>query len=252
MNQINSLGCSGHPEQGTQARNSQPEPGFETLAAFSRRLGVARSTVTRAAQAGRLVLSPEGHVQIAQSLQAWHASRGTRDDLAERHAAARGHAIPGAVAGFAHAATTPATAQNAPASPDPDLEGTDPATGHSRALLQAQTLRWQNAALVLALHLSQGTRIPRPQLLAEAQGLGNTLRAAVERLIDQTAPRLAAATNPADQARLLRAEVGAVRGLIRAEFARSIRRLRPEAGAGAGAAQLAQHLDPQATTEAAP
>ena len=82
--------------------------------------------------------------------------------------------------------------------------------------------------LLVSLDLQSGARIPRGALQREAHGLGATLRATVERLIDQTAPRLAAATTDADRRRLLVTELGSARRLVRREFAAALRRLRPE------------------------
>lgn len=220
MSEINNLGCSGYPEQAQEARNSPESDGVENLAAFARRLGVNRSTVTRAAQAGRLVLAADGRVVIAASLARWHATRGGRDDVAARHAAARGHELP-AVAPVAAHATPPAT-------PPSEGQGGAADDAESRAGWEANKLAWQNRLLLVSLDLQSGARIPRGALQREAKGLGATLRATVERLIDQTAPRLAAATTDADRRRLLSAELAAARRLVRREFADALRRLRPE------------------------
>jgi hypothetical protein len=62
----------------------------ETKADFARRLGVNRSTVTRLDKAGRLVLAADGRVDVEPSLARLEATRGTRYDVSDRHAAARG------------------------------------------------------------------------------------------------------------------------------------------------------------------
>jgi transcriptional regulator with XRE-family HTH domain len=207
------LGGSRLPEQADEARNKAQT---EHLAAFARRLGVNRSTVTRAAQAGRLSLTPEGLVLIEPSLQRWHASRGGRDDVAARHAEARGQGIP-----------LPG-AESAPGSPVAGLVAgaTAPETdGASRAQHQAVALHWQNELLRLQLQIEAGQQLPREALLAELQGLGATLRGAVERLVDQVAPRLAVATDPAERRRLLLRELRSVRHQVRHEFPRALRRL---------------------------
>src|SRR5574337_1226193 len=122
---------------------------IESRAAFARRLGVARSTITRAAQNGRLVLIGE-EIDVEASLARWHATAGARSDVAARHAAQRG-----------------------------------------------------------------------------ALALGATLRSAIERLIDQTAPRLAVLPAAERQA-LLAAEIAPLRRLLRGEFPRALRRIRQE------------------------
>lgn len=217
-------------EQAGEARNTAEmvpagaDPDRENLAAFARRLGVNRSTVTRAAQAGRLVLDAAGRVCIAASLARYHGTRGGRDDVAQRHADARGHAV----AGVASSATWPADARNGAQQGDQaEGEGDAPAAG-SRAAWEALKVRWQNAELLLALDLESGARIPRQTVLHEAQGLGAMLRATVERLIDQTAPRLAAAGTSADRRRLLATELATARRALRREFRAAARRLAPD------------------------
>lgn len=225
MSQINNLGCDGYPSHPLQTHHNAAETAeAEHLAAFARRLGVNRSTVTRAAQAGRLVLAADGRVLVQASLARWHATRGGRLDLAERHAQARGHAV----AGVAGTATPPAAAPGGPTGGDQDAGDTSAPPEGSRAFWEAEKLRWQNTQLLLSLDLQSGARIPRGALQREAHGLGATLRATVERLIDQTAPRLAAAATEADRRRLLAAEMAAARRLVRREFAAALRRLRPE------------------------
>ena len=227
---IKDLACSRHLEQTQETWNS---PESETLAAFARRLGVARSTVTRAAQAGRLVLDAAGQVAIEPSLRAWHASRGGRDDVAQRHAQARGAPIPPATPGKRPSGPIPAAV--APATAD----ATPPATGAAapdaddaaRSTHQARTLHWQNETLQVEIDLACGRRLDRFATLSEARGLGGTLRGAVERLIDQVAPRVAVATSPADRQRLLRNEVLAVKRELRKEFRNALRRLAANAGA---------------------
>lgn len=257
MNRNKDLGRSEVSEHADGARNALVSvPRVEHLAAFARRLGVNRSTVTRAAQAGRLVLDAQGMVLVAPSLERWHATRGTRDDVAARHAAARGAEVPAlsgavaaSVAGVAHPATVPAAAPQQPAGRENEAgEGAEPAadvSGAQRAAAEADRLHWQNQLLELALALTRGTRLPRQALTREAQALGNSLRGAVERLIDQTAPRLAAVTNAAERRRLLQGELAAARRQLRAEFARSIRRLRPDGTVSTVAAAAAAEPSPE-------
>lgn len=251
MNEINNLGCDEYPAQAekpcTASETASGAPGVENLAAFARRLGVNRSTVTRAAQSGRLVLAADGRVVIAASLARWHATRGGRDDVAARHAAARGHELPG-VAAVATPATQPATTQIGPLAGDQATAEAQGADADSRARWEADKLAWQNRLLLVSLDLQSGARIPRPALQREAHGLGATLRATVERLIDQTAPRLAAAASDADRRRLLAAEIGAARRLLRREFGAALRRLRPEQ---LGAVGLRLDATPEATQETA-
>lgn len=275
MNKNKHLWRSGGPEHSAAAQNTAGDPNAaqaEHLAAFARRLGVNRSTVTRAAQAGRLVMTADNRVLVAASLARWHATTGTRADVAARHAAARGAAVePGARALHVASAGNPATSAATLASPAPqtDQQGAFPGSGGpndaeappeptadvsgaQRAAAEAERLTWQNALLGLSLELTRGGRIPRAAMSREAQGLGNALRAAVERLIDQTAPRLAAAAaSPAEQRSLLRGELAAVRRQLLGEFSRAMRRLRPDGSVsmlGAAASTAAAEAQPEGFT----
>jgi hypothetical protein len=151
-------------------------------------------------------------------------------------AASAAHATGGA------AQATPATAGTGQAAPLADGEAdTD---GAARAQHQAAKLHWRNEALRLEIALADGTRLPRAATLAEAQGLGALLRAAVERIIDQTAPRLAAAATPQDRRRLLQAQLASVRRQLRCELPAALRRLQPERNAhtrAQAAADAANH-----------
>ncbi|MCV2423394.1 hypothetical protein LNV47_22660 [Paucibacter sp. DJ4R-1] len=227
MNRNKDLACSGYLEQPKEARNT-PSAGpedAENLAAFARRLGVNRSTVTRAAQAGRLVLTADGRVCIAASLQRWHATRAGREDVAQRHADARGAAIPSA--DLQNALQGPISALVAPATdgatPDPAAE--------TRAHAAALTVHWQNQLLMLELGAATGAQLPREALLAEFNGLGAALRGGLERLVDQLSPRLAAASGAQASSRLIQAEVRHLRRQITREFPRALRRLTPNASA---------------------
>src|SRR5574338_705107 len=135
---------------------------IESRAAFARRLGVARSTVTRAAQDGRLVLVGE-EIDVEASL----------------------------------------------------------------ARYKAMALRYENQAIKLQMAMNRGRRHRLAAVKREALALGATLRSAIERLIDQTAPRLAVLPAAERQA-LLAAEIAPLRRLLRGEFPRALRRIRQE------------------------
>lgn len=195
---------------------------IETQAAFARRLGVNRSTVNRHIAAGRVVVR-DGKIDVDASLARLAATTGTRPDVAARHAQAR---APQGGAGQ-RALASPAAARP----PPPDIPApSDHETG-SKARYKAIALHFENADIKLGMALRRGIRHPLPELRREAAGLGATLRSALERLVDQTAPRLAVLHNPADRAALLAAEIAAVRRLIRHEFPRALRRIRRAARA---------------------
>lgn len=54
-----------------------PDRQFETQAQFAERLGMNKSSITRAKQAGRLVMTPDGRVDVRASLLAMAATEGT-------------------------------------------------------------------------------------------------------------------------------------------------------------------------------
>ncbi len=206
---------------------------LETRSDFAKRLGVNKSTITRAAQAGRLVL--EGKmVNVEASLARWHATSGARSDVAARHAAQRGHDIP--LASIAHlgqenAATgrfgpnTGLVAPEVAAQPGSATAGSDiESTG--RARYKAIVLHFENENIKLEMALRRGIRHPAAAVERESYGLGIALRAAVERLIDQLAPRLAALRDEAERAALLRRECAVLARSMKAEFLQAARRLR--------------------------
>ena len=78
-------------------------------------------------------------------------------------------------------------------------------------------------------------QVRRPLALVkrESLGIGSSLRAAVERVIDQCAPRLAVMTNDMDRRRLLDAELRRLCWMIKSELPRALRRMRASGQAGA-------------------
>lgn len=191
----------------------------ETKAAFARRLGVAKSTVTRHAEAGRIVPTADGRIDVEASLARLAQTTGTRPDVSARHAAARGADS----LGPAQAPQTAPAPRSAPAAghaPPDDIE-----TG-SKARYKAMAMHFENADLKLGMALRRGIRHPLAAVKREAGAIGGTLRSALERLIDQTAPRLAVMHRPEDRAALIARETAAIRRLIRSEFPRALRRIR--------------------------
>lgn len=196
----------------------------ETKAEFARRLNWNRSTVTRAAQAGRLVLVGD-RVDVEASLARLKATEGGRTDVAARHAAQRAPQAPD---------TTPARENAATAAPAPRVAEIDPPSspdtdGTGRARYKAITLHLENQQIKLGMVMARGLRFARKDVARESAALGAIVRSATERVIDQTAPRLAVMTDPARRRDLLALELRAVRRALRAEFPRALRRLRSAA-----------------------
>lgn len=200
---------------------------LETKAAFARRLNWNRSTVTRAAQAGRLVLVG-GLVDVEPSLARLKATEGGRTDVAARHAAERGRGEHAPIRAAGNAATAP----TAPRSAENDAQPAPDADGAGRASYKAITLQFENQQIKLGMDMARGLRFSRQQVSREATALGAIVRSAVERVIDQTAPRLAVMTDGDRRRALLGAELRAIRRALRAEFPRALRRLRSNSQRG--------------------
>lgn len=202
----------------------------ESRAAFARRMGVNKSTVTRWGEAGRLV-EQDGLVLVAETMARVAATTAHRNDVAARHAAGRGAGIP----------TPQPGAQNAPKTTDSipgdsvtaagDVGGGLPAGG-GRQRYQALTMQYENQSIKLEMALRRGLRFPRETVKREANGLGATIRAALERLIDLSAPQLTAEKGEAERRRLIAAEVNKVRWMVKREFPRALQRMRQEFAKG--------------------
>ena len=219
---------------------------LETPAAFARRLGVHKSTISRAIAAGRLHLDG-GFLDVDASLRLWQATKpGLRPDVLARHAAKRGQAIPEAYPSSVTPRSAPArlgdnaeaaeyavadvgdaddlseiladaAAEPAPAAAD----GAPRLADYTQALLASQ-----NALARLSIQLRTHKRYPADAIQDEAQALGATLRGALERLVDQTAPRLAVQSDPGARRALLEEQVKALGRTLRREMPRALRRLR--------------------------
>lgn len=204
---------------------------IETKAAFARRIGINKSNVTRAAQAGRIVLTPGGMVDVEKSVQRWYETKGGRDDVAARHAENRGAV--GSVGGAKaeNGTVGPKTATSA------QLAGEGNATGggdgNTRTRYKAVAMQYENQSIKLEMALRRGLRYPLALVKRESLGIGSSLRAAVERVIDQCAPRLAVMTNDLDRRRLLDAELRRLRWMVKSELPRALRRMRASGQAGA-------------------
>ena len=202
-----------------------------TKADFARRMGVNKSTVTRWAQAGRLVLDAGGRVLVEESQARIAGTQAGRDDVADRHARNRGATLPATAAEAEHAPEHEAgqgdihpDAETPHSEDDSAPESASP----ERTRHKTRVVHYQNARIKLELALRHGYRLPLTSVQREAQGLGNALRAAVERLTDVTAPQLAHLDTPARRD-LLQAEARALRRILNTELARSQRRIRKEA-----------------------
>jgi len=202
------------------------------LADFARFLGVHKSSVTRAVQAGRIVREADGSIDFEKGRAAWHATSGGRADVSARHAAQRGSAIP----------TDHPEQKNQPAphvGPAPaDIGGVDTA-GDSKRSAKTALMHYENSQLKLDMALRRGMRFELSAVKREGAALGSILRAGIDRVIDQTAPRLAAAGSDLDRRRILDGEIRRLRWVIKRELPRALRRIKA-AGEKVGAGGTAE------------
>ena len=176
---------------------------LESKSQFAKRINRAPSYITELISHGRIVLNGRRvDVEASLDLLAQTAS-GANPAVAARHEAAR--------KGEAKPRKKRVTAEVA--------EG-------SRASYERLTQSVKNKHKELSFDLVLGNRFILGDVRREALALGNTLRATVERLIDQTAPRLSVMQDKNLRMRLLQDEITALKRVIKAEFPRSMRRLR--------------------------
>jgi hypothetical protein len=179
-----------------------------TKSAFAKQQGWSPSYVTKLNAQGRLVLDDAGKVIVQASLDKIKATAGARDDVSARNASERKAVKRGK--------------KQIPVDLNIPLE--DLPEG-SRAKYKAVAMHYQNQLQKLNMALMQSLRFDNRAVRDEAAGIGNTLRAAIERLIDTTAPRLAIAKTREERERILLAEITAMRKTIKNTFPRAMLRL---------------------------
>lgn len=200
-------------------------PKTETRAKFAARLGVARSTITRAMQSGRLVMHESGDVLVEPSLKRWHETKGGRDDLTERHAQNRGASIPEAAQAKENATAARKTRNESATN---NKEADEPIQAGSKASYKAAAMKYENDAIKLEIALRHHRRYPAAAVSHEALGIGGTVRATLERFIDQLAPRLAVLSDKSAKQQLLIAESKRGSRSVKNEFIRAMRHMQRE------------------------
>lgn len=153
-----------------------------TRAEFARLMGVNKSTVTRWAEKGQIVLA-SGQVDVEASQQRLRDTGGARPDVAERHAAGRGAAVPGQNVGAGDTATP-----SAPSAPDDRVGNTYQA---------ARAVKEKYAAMQAKLDYEKavGNLIPKEDVDIALKAFATATRARLDTLPDQLAPVLAPVTD---------------------------------------------------------
>ena len=159
-------------------------------AEFARQLEVNRSTITRWAQQGRIVLAPNGKVKVKESIAQlkktdsgagkWKQDDSKNDD------------------------------KSAPADDltlDDDLDVVSGELGEERAYWKAKALDSNNKLVLLQQSLEQGERVRLQDLEREMRGLAKSLKHGVINLVDNLAPQLAHMPDAAERQQYIDAEV---------------------------------------------
>lgn len=183
-----------------------------TQADFARQTGFSRARITQLKQAGRLVMDADGtRVDVEASLARMAATADPgRQDVVERHSEARA------------AAGKPAT----PPITDAGLGLEDSGRAKAKALL----MHYENSLLKLDMSLRRGMRYDLPAVRREAASLGALIRSGIERVIDITAPRLAACTSDMQRRAILATELRRLRWVVKREMPRALRRMKDSTG----------------------
>lgn len=210
----------------------------ETLAAFARRLGVDKGYVSRLRSDGRLVMTPDGKVDVEASLARLEKTRDPcRDDVRARHAAARDAkraTSPAPAAKVSPADTAPVhTPAPAAAPPEPPASA---GGGNSAEVFRAarvSKMHYEARRAVVRVARIQGRLAETAALRALAANDGATVRSMLENLADQAAPRLAPVREAAAAARILEELLGDVTETMVKLLARNIDALRQTGMEGA-------------------
>lgn len=184
-----------------------------TKSAYAKQHGWSPAYVTKLIAQGRVVLDDSNRILVAESDAKIAETAGARGDVADRNSAERKQKKSGKAA------------------PLSDLKiPLDELPEGSRAKYKAVTMNFENQSQKLSMALAQGIRFDLAEVREEALGIGNTLRAAIERLIDTTAPRLAIAKTLEERERILQLELAAMRKTMKNAFPRAFLRLAKQKG----------------------
>lgn len=193
-----------------------------TQADFARRLGVSRSHVTGLKHAGRLVLTDNGLVDVDASIARIDATRDpNRDDVANRHAAARERLQTAADP------PVPPVPPQAPASPLAPLDAAPHADPDDSISYQAaRTVKERYAAKTAKLEYERaiGHLVERAAVEAAVEDIMTTVRQSLEQQPHRLAPLLIGKDLDAIRA-TLRQETAHILGAMVADFAARLAQL---------------------------
>jgi hypothetical protein len=189
---------------------------------FAERLGCSPGWVQALVNAGRCVLTPDGKIDGDASVARIAATADPgRRDVAERHAAARQAA--------GKAVDRDMARRSAPRvlSDLPDLaeSGEDTAATGSRAEAKADLMRYENALMKIDQEKRKGLRFDLAIVKRESYALGALIDAERGRLIDQTAPRIAATDDLVQRQNIIDREIRRLRRVVKREMPRAMRRM---------------------------
>lgn len=178
---------------------------LENKSQFAKRINRAPSYITELISHGRIVLEGK-KVNVEASLaKLAETASGANPAVAARHEAAR-------------KVVKPRQKRKA----TKVIEG-------SRADYERMTQSIKNKHKELNFDLVLNKRFLISDVRREALALGNTLRASLERLIDQTAPRLSVIQDKKLRLMLIKTESAILKNIVKSEFPRALRRLKKAA-----------------------
>ena len=154
-----------------------------TRADFARQMGVNKGTVTRWVQTGRAVLAGD-RVDVEASIARLQETSGARPDVAERHAAERGSAIPTQPAAKVGAGDTAPPMASAPAGAEGDR------VGNSYQAARAVKEKYSALSAKLDYERSVGNLIPKEDVDSALRAFATHVRARLDVMPDQLSPLL--------------------------------------------------------------
>lgn len=161
---------------------------------------VNRSTVTRWAQQGRLVLAPNGKVMVQESIAKINATEGHRIDLKDRHAAKR------------NTVASAATNHVYDAYSESDDESLTEHNGETTTQYQAIRYQAENDLNALQRDLETGQRFKKDEFTKEMAAIARHIKQGMERMTDNLSPQLRLNAN--DRFELIEKSVQELKGSI--------------------------------------